>query len=873
MKNIYFFVLLLAHLSLSSQIVNIPDPQFKAKLVSANQWSFTAQDLAGNWTVIDTNNDGQIQISEAQNISSLNFNQTQIADLTGIKSFTNLNMLTLQGNTHLDELDVSNLTNLKILLLNQNTLDAVNTQGCTQLEQFNLTNNSGFISSLSFLQNPSLKKLTLIDNNYLASADLSAFTALEELNVSGTSYVNPNFTSLNLTNNINLKKIIIEKPNLTSLTLNPLSNLLEFTLKKTKLTSLNLSSAGAMTYLYFDGNQQLTSINIQNCNSLNSIGIANSLQLTNVNIQNKPSLTIFGANNTGLTSLNFTGTPNIINLSLSVNNALTGLDLSPITGLKVLNFNESNISTLDLSQNPLLEAAGIMGTSLTNLNLKNGNPNLTFYPSPSNYLPNLAYVCCDTNKVQYVYSQLSAQGLGNVEVNSYCSFTPGGTSYAIQGNVKYDYNNNGCDTNDLNKAFELFNISGGGTTGSTISNNSGNYNFAVQAGSYTITPVLENPAYFNISPTSLTANFPTQTSPLNQNFCMTANGTHDDLEVIIIPLTAARPGFDAKYKIIYKNKGTTTQSGSLVYNFNDNVMNFMSSTVAPSSQTTGVLNWNFTNLLPFETKEIVATLKLNTPTQTPALNGGDVLHYTAQINGATDETPADNAFALNQTVVNSFDPNDKTCLEGTSIAQTQVGDYVHYMIRFENTGSANAENIVVKDVIDISKFDITTLRPLSGSHNFTTNVTNPNTVEFIFENIQLPFDDANNDGYITFKIKTKATLTLGDSFSNTANIYFDYNHPIITNTFTTTVQNVLATTEINNDKNDFNMYPNPVKDVLFIKSKEKIVKAEIFDLSGRILHSASVTDNSVNVSELSKGNYIIKLSTKDKTVMQKFIKN
>ncbi len=57
-----------------------------------------------------------------------------------------------------------------------------------------------------------------------------------------------------------------------------------------------------------------------------------------------------------------------------------------------------------------------------------------------------------------------------------------------------------------------------------------------------------------------------------------------------------------------------------------------------------------------------------------------------------------------------------------------------------------------------------------------------NKVEFIFENINLPFDDANNDGFVAFKIKTKSSLVLGDTFSNSANIYFDYNFPIVTNT-------------------------------------------------------------------------------------------
>jgi hypothetical protein len=84
-------------------------------------------------------------------------------------------------------------------------------------------------------------------------------------------------------------------------------------------------------------------------------------------------------------------------------------------------------------------------------------------------------------------------------------------------------------------------------------------------------------------------------------------------------------------------------------------MDFSSSSVTVNSQSTGLLNWNFSNLNPFETREITVTFALNTPTQTPPLNGGAVLNYTTQINGATDETPLDNTFTLNQTVVNSFD--------------------------------------------------------------------------------------------------------------------------------------------------------------------------------------------------------------------------
>ncbi len=93
-------------------------------------------------------------------------------------------------------------------------------------------------------------------------------------------------------------------------------------------------------------------------------------------------------------------------------------------------------------------------------------------------------------------------------------------------------------------------------TGSLISNSSGNYSIPVSAGTHTFTPQFENPSYFTSSPASATVSFPATASPFIQNFCITPNGVHHDLEVVVIPLEPARPGFDATYKIKYKNKGT-----------------------------------------------------------------------------------------------------------------------------------------------------------------------------------------------------------------------------------------------------------------------------------------------------------------------------
>ncbi|MCG2611387.1 T9SS type A sorting domain-containing protein [Flavobacterium sp. SM15] len=447
--------------------------------------------------------------------------------------------------------------------------------------------------------------------------------------------------------------------------------------------------------------------------------------------------------------------------------------------------------------------------------------------------------------------------------------------YFAQGENKLDYNINGCDSSDFSFSNLKFNIASGSGNNAVISNITGNYLIGVTSGNYTITPVLENPNYFTASPSSITVDFPTQASPLAQNFCITPNGIHSDLEVSMIPIAPARPGFDVKYKLVYKNKGNQVQSGSVVLTFNDAVLDVVSSVPAASNQSVNTRSWDFTNLNPYETREIVVTFNLNTPTETPSLNGGDVLNYSATISSAqTDETPNDNTFALNQTVVNSYDPNDKTCLQGTTVGTNKVGDYVHYVIRFENTGTYNAQNITVTDFIDTSKFDVSTLIPVSGSHLFTTKISQGNKVEFVFDNINLPFADATNDGYVAFKIKTKPTLVSGDTFTNGASIYFDYNYPIVTNTYSTTIQ--ALNVQDFSFGTYFSLYPNPVAEVLNVSKKSDIElqSLEIYNSLGQIVLAVPNAKevSTIDVSNLTSGTYFVKINSDKGSAITKFIK-
>ena len=556
---------------------------------------------------------------------------------------------------------------------------------------------------------------------------------------------------------------------------------------------------------------------------------------------------------------------------------VSSVNISSVVGvnyfanLKYFNCTTNQISNIDVSGLTKLRLLFCQNNQLNGMNLKNNNPNswlqLDFFSNDY-----IKFICTDEEDVTFVRNRALLYAYNFCNVNSYCNFNPGGIYYTIQGNQKIDLNTNGCDATDTVYPNLKFNITNGTISGSLISNASGNYAVPVSAGTHTITPQVENSNYFTVTPTNATVTFPTTTSPFTQNFCIVPNGVHHDLEIVVIPLIVARPGFDATYKIKVKNKGNQSENATVTFNFTDAILDYVSSTVVPTTQTAGALSWSLGTITPFQSREILLTFNVNSPMEQPPVNGGDFLSYTATANGLdTDDTPDDNTFSLRQLVVNSFDPNDKTCLEGTTIDPNAVGKYVHYKIRFENTGTFAATNVVVKDLIDTAKFDISTLELIDESHSCVTRITNPNKVEFIFENINLPFDDATNDGYVSFKIKTNPNLVVGSTFSNLANIYFDYNFPIVTNNYTTTVQNPLGLQE-NELLNDVVAYPNPVKDILNFKMKYPILKLEIYDSAGRILSSNTVFENKVDLSNLKNAAYTLKLYTEKGIANLKIIK-
>ncbi|QHT65680.1 T9SS type A sorting domain-containing protein [Rhodocytophaga rosea] len=139
-------------------------------------------------------------------------------------------------------------------------------------------------------------------------------------------------------------------------------------------------------------------------------------------------------------------------------------------------------------------------------------------------------------------------------------------------------------------------------------------------------------------------------------------------------------------------------------------------------------------------------------------------------------------------IIDSYDPNDKAVSpQGvTENHYTPTGKALDYTVRFQNTGTDVAYKVVVVDTLS-SDLDISTLQVGTVSHGYKMSVSGKGkpVLTFTFDNILLPDstrDQLGSNGFIKFSIKPKADLPEKTIIENYADIFFDFNEPIRTNT-------------------------------------------------------------------------------------------
>jgi len=135
--------------------------------------------------------------------------------------------------------------------------------------------------------------------------------------------------------------------------------------------------------------------------------------------------------------------------------------------------------------------------------------------------------------------------------------------------------------------------------------------------------------------------------------------------------------------------------------------------------------------------------------------------------------------------IGSYDPNDK---QGFPLGfgenhRIRPGQELDYLIRFQNTGTDTAFNIVIRDTLSIL-LDPVSVRPGAASHPYTWSLSGEGALQFTFANILLPdstTDLAGSQGFVRFRVGQRPEMPIGAGIFNEAAIYFDFNDPIITN--------------------------------------------------------------------------------------------
>jgi len=366
------------------------------------------------------------------------------------------------------------------------------------------------------------------------------------------------------------------------------------------------------------------------------------------------------------------------------------------------------------------------------------------------------------------------------------------------------------------------------------------------------------------------------------NFPVVSIADYHDLNANIIATNQSVPGFSYDYAITYSNSGvgvlpTGTISFTIDPGFEILEVSLNGVPVVVTPTTTG-FEYTFTNLQPFETAVLHVSVQVPL---LPDVELGDLINAAVTITPTDgDIVPEDNTSATVSMIVGSYDPNDITESRGREIEINNFddADYLYYTVRFQNTGTYHARNARIEDLLG-TQFDYSTVQVIRSSHDFTMDRQN-NHLTWTFNNIYLPASQDNEEashGYIYFRVKPLPGYQAGDIIPNSADIYFDYNPAIVTNTFETEfVDTAMNVREVADNK--FKMYPNPAKNIVNIMAAndgDNIASVKIYDLTGKVIYSAKANAASVIIDSaaFASGNYFVEVlsSTNAKTIKKLLI--
>lgn len=919
MKNLCILIFFALPFISYSQVVDIPDPAFKQHLIdigvdsnvdgeiqeieaeSVESLSLSAigmSDLSGieafsNLRFLDCNGNEivQVNMSDLKSVDTLilSHNAIQKLEVVGENDLRYLDI----GQNPLKELDIAEESKIEVLRAEDIETAHIRLSNLQFLHEFFYSGYYDYRDNKDTVILENLPRLTSLNLDYdmykLELRNLPSLVSMEnlstevidihdcakmvEINVISMGYDDD--SAVRLSSLPSLKTLVLEGEFAQILAdFNSFKQLEWLSLAGSDqgISKLHLRDLDQLEWVDLDIMENLDTLILENLPSLEVLDDLSYLNTSLLHLKNLPKLKLsrsrpdlYSEMPYGLLSVRLENLPLVDSVGFLfdlINGNMTEFALKHMPSLEHLYIDRYYAPILDLRALSSLEKLELSVESPADggdqrvflRNGKNTEINLDHYD------PNHLRICGDSLELEQINLQIGQQ-LDQLHLSTDCSIIPGSGYYLFHGRVIADIDNDGCDLGDRGLKDAHIIYSNKDEDGRVLSGSYGEFATYIKEGVSRIS-LRQDLDYYSWDLDSLKLELPRDTQLLEYDFCLSPAGEINDLRIKVIPVDPLRPGFEADLILNYQNVGSTVQSGEVEFLYNDLYLDYI------DGDPEGIveqdkLTWSYEELQPLEEQSIRLRFRFNSPMDTPPLEGDDSVRLEAIIYPIMgDAAPANNRHIIEPILVNSYDPNDKTCMQGEEMTPENVGEELDYRIRFENTGTAEAVNVVVGDRIDTTSFDINSLRVTASSHDMETRISDGNLVEFIFEDIYLPFDDANNDGYVTFSIRTKDDLSLGDTLANTAEIYFDFNWPIITNTAIMEVREPVHLVE-NSENVSIDLIPNPVKDRVSVRSSNMIKTITLIDGIGRAVRSIQyktpVYSAQIDMKNLQVGHYFLEL--------------
>jgi uncharacterized repeat protein (TIGR01451 family) len=344
-----------------------------------------------------------------------------------------------------------------------------------------------------------------------------------------------------------------------------------------------------------------------------------------------------------------------------------------------------------------------------------------------------------------------------------------------------------------------------------------------------------------------------------------------DLWTSVTPWIGYFQGTTAYIKLKYGNYGPlTATSGTLQLTLPAGVSVVTSSINIPGYTISGnTISWNIAATPNFQFTDII---QVTVPSGLPSGTPHNFIATITPSSSINDCNQTNNTSNLLQILGSSYDPNDKTVNLPEQISPV-VDDYLTYVIRFQNTGTAPAQNVYIMDTLS-PYIDWSSVQVLETSHPMNLLELNGGILRFDFPQIWLADSTTNeplSHGHVVYRVKENPGNGSGIGIANTASIYFDWNDPVVTNT-TWNINADLAV--IDNQQAQFVVYPNPATNAVIISAQQDITAVQLMDMMGNLVYEMTANSKQLTIAtaDLQAGVYILAVTAADSTTRQTFIK-